>query len=67
MMRQTLGFIAALSLLRLLSSAQQASDKPWRFAVSGDSRNELGESGAATRLFILVDGRNQEPLSCEQN
>lgn len=39
MMRQTLGFIAALSLLTVLSSAQQASDKPWRFAVSGDSRN----------------------------
>jgi hypothetical protein len=39
MIRRTLGFIAALSLLSVLSSAQQTSDKPWRFAVSGDSRN----------------------------
>jgi hypothetical protein len=39
MTRQMLGFIAVLFLLSVLTSAQQTSDKPWHFAVSGDSRN----------------------------
>lgn len=39
MIRQMFGVFAVLSLLTVLSSAQQTSDKTWRFAVSGDSRN----------------------------
>jgi hypothetical protein len=39
MVRLTLFSGALLSLLVVVSSAQQVADKPWRFAVSGDSRN----------------------------
>jgi len=39
MVRQALSLVALLSLLVVASTAQQSSDKPWRFAVSGDSRN----------------------------
>ena len=38
-MRQTVWLVTALSLFGTVSNAQQTSDKPWRFAVSGDSRN----------------------------
>jgi hypothetical protein len=39
MFRQSLSLIAFVFLSAFLSTAQQSSDKPWRFAVSGDSRN----------------------------
>jgi hypothetical protein len=37
--RRTLTLIVSVCFLAAVSSAQQGSDKPWRFAVSGDSRN----------------------------
>jgi hypothetical protein len=39
MVRRTLSLVAFVFLLAVVSIAQQGSDKPWRFAISGDSRN----------------------------
>jgi hypothetical protein len=39
MVRQTLSVIAFVFLLAFVCTAQQGSDKSWRFAISGDSRN----------------------------
>jgi hypothetical protein len=39
MIRQILFLVAVFSLLTATSGAQQGSQKSWRFAVSGDSRN----------------------------
>jgi len=39
MVRYALYLIALSTLLVVVSSAQRGSEKPWRFAVSGDSRN----------------------------
>jgi len=39
MVRQTLCLSAFVFFHAFVSTAQQGSDKPWRFAVSGDSRN----------------------------
>jgi hypothetical protein len=39
MARRTLLLLAIVSPLVVVASAKQASDRPWSFAVSGDSRN----------------------------
>jgi len=39
MVRQALSLIAFVFVIAFVSTADQGSDKPWRFAVSGDSRN----------------------------